>query len=123
MGKYPKIIKASCGTGGRGAVVSDEQYEGGISGYDDTEYYGGFLVAESMSEECRDRAIATWNACSAMPDPAKGVAALKECARLAANPSGAFSRDPLTHANNCIEALREAGRQALAACGEEVGGG
>lgn len=35
--------------GTHGAIVTDEPYEDGLSGYDAVDYYGGYMIAESVS--------------------------------------------------------------------------
>lgn len=46
--------------------------------------------------------------------------ALREALREIVNGAGEFNLDPLIHATNCIESMREIARQALAATKETL---
>lgn len=60
----------------------------------------------------RTKAIEFYRLCDILEAKIDGARkALEEISRGA----GAFSRDPLEHANNCIESMRETARKALEA--------
>lgn len=61
MSEQPKQIRL----GRNGSIVSDTPVPE-ISGSDDVNYYGGHLMAESVSPENARRLVACWNACDGL---------------------------------------------------------
>jgi hypothetical protein len=59
-----------------GAVVSDTPVPE-ISGSDAVDYYGGHLIAESVTPSNARRIVACVNACAGMEDPAAEIARLQ----------------------------------------------
>lgn len=47
----PGPWRAGSGTGGKGAVVSDQLAVGALGGSDAIDYYGGNMIAESVAQE------------------------------------------------------------------------
>jgi len=43
--------RAGSGTGGKGSVVSDHLAVGALGGSDAVDYYGGYMIAESVAQE------------------------------------------------------------------------
>lgn len=94
--------------GRNGAVVSDDQGSHVIGG-DHVDYYGGYLVAESITPSNARRLVACWNAFDGIPtDKIEGrtvVATLKKMKRLA--DGGDWLRRKAVVLLECVETLKE----------------
>lgn len=91
-----------------GSIVSDDQ-GAHVAGGDHVDYYGGYLVAESITPSNARRLVACWNAFDGIPtekiEGRKVVATLKKMKRLA--DGGDWLRKKAGVLLECVETLKE----------------
>lgn len=63
----PTFTPAPWRVGRSGTVVADTPIEGGVSGTTDTGYYGGHLIAETVTPANAKRIVQCVNACAGIP--------------------------------------------------------
>lgn len=81
---------------------------------DDEDYTGGEGISSlDMAKANAARIAACVNALAGVEEPEKDLQAARLKLEFITQGAGAYSRDPLEHARNCVEEMKEAAREAL----------